>query len=268
MSARLLVARCPAKVNLRLRVGEPDATGYHPVETTLQAVGLCDWLRVELGGQDVTSDWTALPEDNTLSRVLRYVAETVDVPPIGVRLTKCIPPQSGLGGGSSDAAGLIRCLGALLGDAFPDSVRADVAAAIGVDVPFFLVGGLASAEHYGERVHPLPDPPRRWLTIVQPDVGVSSAEAYARLDAARAPVEGENDFLAVAPPECAELVLRLRACGAELASLSGSGSAVFGVFADAETAARARATVCGETKLRGWIAPTLDRAESLWMWSS
>lgn len=280
--------RCPAKVNLFLAVGPPDRRNYHPIRTIFQAVGLFDELElVPADRYSLTVEGMVLPESNTLTMALRLVREIIDVPPLAIRLVKRIPAESGLGGGSSDAAGLLRGLRRLVPTPLTPNQERDVAVAVGADVPFFLVGGRAMGEGYGERLTPLPDPPVSWLTVLRPDFGSSTAEAYRALDAVerpwlpfptgvgpdadpQAPIVGAaaegwiNDFERVIGCEAIELIERLEAHGADRAMLSGSGSAVFGVFRDRSAAERAADRVVGEASgVQAWVVPTLSRAESL-----
>ncbi len=240
--------RCPAKLNLFLAVGPPDATGYHPVRTILQTVNLFDDLTVQPSARDeIVCDWAGLPEENSLTKVLRLVREAAHLGPVRIELTKRIPSQAGLGGGSSDAAGLIRALQPLLPAPLPEELLTDIAAAVGVDTVFLLRGGCCQGEGYGERLKPIESP--AWVYVVAMPRGAAcpTAEAYAKLDAAprewrEFPTDDVlyNDFERVAPCESLELLERLLALGAHDAGLSGSGAAVFGRFASREAAERAR----------------------------
>ncbi len=265
-----MLVHCPAKVNTFLSVGPAEASGYHPIRTMFQAVGLFDELEVAPSASDeVVSDWPDLPGENTVTKALRLVRELVPVPPVRVSIKKRIPAQSGLGGGSSDAAGLIRVVQKMYPDYTTNQFAHEVAVAVGSDVPFFLVGGLARGTGYGEKLEPLPDQPRKWLLIVKPEESVSTAAAYSELD--RAPREWRefsdelyNDFERVAPCVCAEVAERLQVHGADGALLCGSGSAVFGVFDSEGRAQDAMANMAAEGFDTSWVAPTLTREESLW----
>lgn len=281
---RALRTQCPAKLNLFLSVGPPDARGYHPVTTIFQAISLHDMLTVTEvegppGSLALSCDWEDLPMENTITKAHRMLSELAMVPSLDVRLEKHIPPQSGLGGGSSNAASFLRLANQLLPAPVAEHQLMDIAAAIGMDVPFFLVGGRAVGEGYGERVTPLDDVPEMWFVVVRPNVGVSTPEAYRALD--DAPREWRelapdlqgfyNDFERVMPCDCEDWIERLRVHGAADAGLTGSGSAVFGHFVDQSHAERA-ARVLREEWVRSygpqngvpvWVTRSLSRVESL-----
>jgi len=265
--------RCPAKVNLFLAVGPLDAQGYHPIRTVFQAIDLCDLLRIAVQGDrdEVVCDWADLPEDNTLTKALRYARELLPIPPLRVELAKKIPSESGLGGGSSDAGGLLRALRRIVRPSPDESFLHDVATAVGKDVPFFLVGGRARGEGYGEKLTPIEDGPPGWYVVVRP-VGVrcSTKEAYARLDALDYPflefsddLEMANDFERVAPCESLDFIETLGAFGARGASLCGSGSAVFGLFDREPEAQMAAHRLRQDVRAEVWLAPSLGRFESI-----
>ena len=269
---------CPAKINTFLSVGPPDATGYHPLRTVLESVSLCDDLVVAIAGESdafVCGD-PGVPEINTVTRALRLAREFAAMPPLRVELTKRIPIQSGMGGGSSDAAGLLRALDVLFPSRLSAHDRHEIARAVGADVPYFLVGGRARAEGYGERLVALDDGPRRHLAIGRPPSGLSTPKAFGRLDACgrewrefpALDAPAHNDFRAVAPEPCARIETVLRQAGAVDACLCGSGSAVFGVFDDDPGAAAGVAAVRA-AGFQAWCAHTLTRAESLqWCWDT
>lgn len=270
----ILSVRCPAKVNPFLAVGPPDARGYHPLRTIFQAISLSDELTVSECAPDeagITCDWPGLPERNTVRRALDFAAEYAQLPPLRIHLKKRIPSEAGLGGGSSDAAGLLRVLPKFsLGRLSPELLH-DIAAAVGADVPFFLVGGRARAEGYGERLTPLPDLEEpQWLVVLKPEVGCATGEAYARLDERpypwrEFPAEDElyNDFERVMPCDSDDWQERLLTHGARDVLLCGSGSAIFGRFPDEAGAAQARERLLGEGAKSVWVCHTLTRAESL-----
>lgn len=269
----IITARCPAKINSFLSVGPPDPTGYHPIRSVIRAVSIFDKLHIRdsASGQDeITCRSFDLPAENTLTKTLRFLRELVPVPPLKIELVKQIPAESGLGGGSSDAAGLLRGL-ARAGLSVGEQMMREVAFAVGADVPFFLHGGTAIVEGYGERVRPLDDPPTWELVIVRPEDGTATSGAYAALDTqsrsfAELPTDLDflyNDFERVASCMSLELHDRLMAAGAKAALLTGSGSAVFGVFDTAESANLAMQRLETERLGRLFRCRTLTREESV-----
>lgn len=264
-----LIVRCPAKINTFLSVGPRDETGYHPVRTVLQATSLCDTMLVstDAASTNVTFRGAAIEGESSVEKAIRLASELAPIPPLHVVLRKRIPIGSGLGGGSSDAAGILRAIQLILARPIADEALFDIAAAIGVDTPFFLRGGRAIGEGYGEHLSPLSDEEPRWLVVAYPlGVPVRTPKAYAALDRLQyawqlLPADLDathNDFERVAPTESLALIERLRSLGAARAGLSGSGSAVFGFFGT-----RGEAHVARRELGTGWIARTLSRGESL-----
>ena len=262
----------PAKVNLRLRVLAREVSGYHSLETVFCAVSLCDrvevrrargGVRLRVAGEIDTGP----PEDNLVVRAARAFADAAGVPPEAeILLRKRIPAGAGLGGGSSDAASTLRALNRLHDQPLDRGRLLEVAGGLGSDVPFFLCGStLALGWGHGERLLALPPLPRRSVLLAWPPRGRSTRMAYEKLSldpraAARAEVlsadelsswEGvaalaANDFAADAveyDPGTGTVLDALRDHGATVALLSGSGAAVFGIFADAERSVSAAVDV-------------------------
>jgi 4-diphosphocytidyl-2-C-methyl-D-erythritol kinase len=199
-----------------------------------------------------------------------------------VTLEKSIPMQAGLGGGSADAAAALQVLARLWGGA-PVSLLREVAATVGSDAPFFLSGGTALGLGRGEEIYPLVDLPRHWIVIVRPPFGVSTVEAYSWYDDDRAAgvrePRGELQILPVPwptraaqmvndleppvvrrHPEIAAIKTALREAGASAAAMSGSGSAVFGLFRTRPAAARALEPLARMAHTV-FLSHTLSRAE-------
>ncbi len=259
------VEKAYAKVNLTLAVGEKRPDGYHEVVSVMQRVSLCDTLTAEQTREGITLTCSdpALPsgEENLAHRAASlFFRETGIAGGAALTLEKRIPSQAGLGGGSSDAASALLALRKLYAPALSDTELETMAAALGSDVPFFIRGGTQLATGRGEVLSPLPPLTDGWFVIVKPAESFSTPSMYRRLDElppqspqsdgmTAALGAGElravaaalcNSFERVVPPDSAVWVIReaLRAQGALAAMLSGSGSAVFGLF-DTETAARA-----------------------------
>ena len=255
------VEKAYAKVNLTLAVGEKRPDGYHEVVSVMQRVSLHDTLTAEQTQEGITLTCSdpALPsgEENLAHRAASlFFRETGIAGGAAMTLEKRIPSQAGLGGGSSDAASALLALRKLYAPALPDTELETMAAALGSDVPFFIHGGTQLATGRGEVLSPLPPLTDGWFVIVKPTESFSTPAMYRRLDNLPPactppipPLQGGlpalaaglfNRFEAAIPAGSAvwDIKAQLAAYGALASLLSGSGSAVFGLF-DTETAARA-----------------------------
>jgi 4-diphosphocytidyl-2-C-methyl-D-erythritol kinase len=228
--------RAHAKINTLLKVGPMRQDGYHEVRTIMQAVDLHD--TVELVRSDelslTCSDTQLSGERNLAWKALRLLSELYEPPPMQIRIEKFIPLASGLGGGSSDAAAVLKGVNFLLGGSILQSDLLAVAAATGVDVRFF-VSDFCRAEGTGrgDIVNELPAT-KRHMVLAMPQLGCASGDAYARLVALGDRADDvQNDFELVAPEESIKLIDFLANQGACDAHLTGSGSAVFG-FTESE----------------------------------
>lgn len=259
MNAEVL---CPAKINLFLYVGAPDSTGYHPLRTQYQALGLYDRLTVRVADTDsFEAVGMELGPDNTVTRALRLARELLPIPPLAITLEKKIPHQAGLGGGSSDAAGLLKIIARGMGLPLTGFLT-DVAVSVGADVAFFLVGGRAEATGYGEKLTPVPEAGKEWVVIHMPDAAVSTPAAYRALDHMdrdssldRRPIPDINDFELVAPEPSLQVIHSWRSQGIS-AGLCGSGAAVYGRFPSEIEARHFGAAIPGS-----WVAPFLAQSE-------
>jgi 4-diphosphocytidyl-2-C-methyl-D-erythritol kinase len=254
----------PAKLNLSLEVYAKRPDGYHEIRSVMVPVSLYDEVTVEETscGIAVSCDAPGVPLDGTNSchRAAALFLEWAKSPSgVRIRLRKRIPAEAGLGGGSSDAAATLKGLVALTGKMPPGNELLAMAARVGADVPFFLLGGAALVEGFGDRVTPLPWEAPFHAVIVRPPFGLSTREGYARLrrgfgdpPSAEAPpairsIEAaaaivRNDFEEAWRPVCPEIGTikeELRAAGARASALTGSGSAVFGLFPSASEAGTA-----------------------------
>jgi 4-diphosphocytidyl-2-C-methyl-D-erythritol kinase len=265
--------RASAKINLDLRIGVRRPDGYHDLQTVFQTLDLHDTVTIasHRGPFALDGDPALMPLDETnlvwraAAALWRAAGKPGDPGGVRIHVTKRIPSRAGLGGGSSDAAaalvGLSRMwrLPATLANLMP------VAATLGSDVPFFLVGGTALGLGRGEQLYPLVNQPRRHVVVALPGFGISTPDAYRWLAEDRTsvpapltpspalwtmlPEGGRNDL--EGPVEqrhraVGALRLRLAAAGAELARMSGSGSAVFGLFSSEQAARRAAAGLVRE----------------------
>jgi 4-diphosphocytidyl-2-C-methyl-D-erythritol kinase len=257
--------QAPAKINLTLEVLARRTDGYHGVRSVMVPLALSDELTVEPNDRFIFEcDRDDLAGDANLC-VAAMRAIFADLPPVRLRLRKRIPTQAGLGGGSSDAAAVLRMAMEGAFGATPQRDWLAVARALGSDVPFFLAGTAALVEGTGERVTPAGALPPWQVLIVQPPAAISTADAYRAIDERPRPqrprddsvsvamnealqrgdfasVESlmQNDFESVAvtmAPEVASGLAALRGAGASNAMLAGSGSCVFTIARDAEAIA-------------------------------
>lgn len=185
-----------AKINLHLEVLGRRADGFHELRTVFQSVSLHDRVAVELirGGIELEATGEAVPgaDDNLCWRAAAaFLERWGDGRGARIELDKRIPVGGGLGGGSSDAATVLMALAQLTGRPADPADLVEVAADLGSDVPFFLVGGTALGTGRGERVEPLPDLAEQDLWIVAPSIRVSTGEVFAAEDFAGRRSEGE-----------------------------------------------------------------------------
>jgi 4-diphosphocytidyl-2-C-methyl-D-erythritol kinase len=266
-----MVLQAYAKINLGLRIIERRTDGYHSIETIFHRIALWDTLRLEPSpsGIELTCTDPALPTDrsNLCWRAVEALQTECGTPRGAViHLDKRIPSGAGLGGGSSDAAAILRHLPALWDAEIPDARLMELGAGIGSDVPYFLQNKSAYAEGRGELLTPFELSLPYWILLVNPGIHVSTPWAYkeyskklsaghrvprgslfSHADRSMNPLEAvmHNDFEDVvfpAFPEIAELKHALCACGAAYALMSGSGSSVFGLFEQEHLAREARDT--------------------------
>src|SRR4051794_39051708 len=248
--------------------------GYHELRTIFQSIALHDTLTVRAtrGPFTLTCDDPACPTDgsNLIARaaVAMWKAAGRRGAPRGVAidLEKRIPMQAGLGGGSSDAAAALRVFAKRWRVSGQKLVAA--AEALGADVPYFLEGGAMLGLERGDLLFRLAEPPPAWVVLVLPGFGVSTKDAFAWFDAwpgtpkLRASDERRrvNDLeapVAARHPEIGRIISALRRAGASQAAMSGSGSAVFGLFFSRAAAIRAAKRLASPSR-RTLLSRTLN----------
>ena len=197
-----MVIEARAKINLTLAVLGRRADGYHELDTIMHTISLADTVeiaRAETLSLTVEAGAAPLGKENLMMRAAAwFFAETGMAGGAAMRLWKRIPQEAGLGGGSADAAAVLRGLNDLYGKPFPVSELAKRAAAIGADVPFCVLGGAARCRGIGEKIVSLPAWEGISLLIVRPAVSVSTRAAYAALDESGAARENKTDAAAEA----------------------------------------------------------------------
>lgn len=263
----------PAKLNLTLDVLGKRPDGYHDLKMVMQSVELSDTLTVETGtGEDlkVRTDLSFLPNNEknlAAAAALAFQAQTGrDLGGVAIAIEKHIPVCAGMGGGSSDAAAVLRALNGMLGAGYVPLDLAKIGEAVGSDVPYCVLGGTALAEGRGEVLTPLPALPRCHVVICKPPFPISTPELFRAVDGVRLRCRPDTDgvlsalaagdlggvarrmynvFEDVLPARLyarvAEIKNALIQCGALGANMSGSGPTAFGLFGRREAAQEAQA---------------------------
>ena len=274
-----------AKINLGLSVCSKRPDGYHEIRTIFQQIDLADRLTFTLQKQGITLSCDApnvpTDESNLCIRAARLLQMRTGRTEKGVHihLSKAIPPGGGLGGGSSNAAVTLAALNHLWDLGLPIETLLDLARELGADVPFFLLGGTALASGIGDQLETLDLWEQPWVVVTCPSLHISTAWAYSALKIgltkkgecgkfqgfleARPRLSAwsewlENDFEKVvlpAFPKLMDLRGELLEQGAEMASLSGSGACLFGLFAE-QTRAQKAAQKVGEKTASFLARPT------------
>jgi 4-diphosphocytidyl-2-C-methyl-D-erythritol kinase len=271
-----------AKINLGLEVVRRRPDGYHDIRTLFQTINLADELSFEpaaggvitVGGDDPSVLWD---DTNLVHRAARTLRERAGkTAGAAVFVKKNIPAGRGLGGGSSDAAVTLMALDAMWGLGLPPGELSAVAKSLGADVPYFLKGGLCLGEGIGDILTPLPDLDPLVCALAFPAFAISTAEVYGAYPPSLTS-EGKpskivrflesgdfgllgNDLEHVIfrdHPELEAVKRSLQDAGALLTMVSGSGSAVYGLFADRDKAREALARLGGT--LRVHLAETLPQ---------
>jgi 4-diphosphocytidyl-2-C-methyl-D-erythritol kinase len=283
---RPLIIPAFAKINLMLRVLGTRADGHHELRTVFQSIALHDsvTIRSARGAFRLECDDPSCPADRTnlvwraAERLWTASGRRGAPRDVAIHLAKRIPMQAGLGGGSSDAAATLVGLAKLW--RVETAPIGAVAASLGADVPYFLEGGTALGLDRGDMLCPLADVDPFWVALVLPSFGVSTKDAYAWWDeesrqmpqppssglqrkrkrpAARIALNDLEPPVARRHPAITRIVEALDGCGARHAAMSGSGSAVFGLFDErrkAERAARSLSKDRGNSG-RGDTSPTV-----------
>lgn len=270
----------PAKITLHLEVLGRREDGYHDVRLVLLPVGLYDSIflsPLEGGANDPVQvegdEELGSAEENLVARALLAFQETSGMAAsFAMRLVKRIPAGAGLGGGSGNAGGLLMMLNRYHGHPLHHESLIRIARSLGADVPFFLHPCPALAEGIGEKVRPIGGFPEMNLLIVKPELSIATGQAYREIDQLPAFMQREwrlppvisPEQLAAASfnrfeealfplyPELASVQNQLLQAGALGARLSGSGSALFGIFKAAAARDTAAASMRGLAAERNW----------------
>lgn len=269
MSTRVRL-RSLAKINLDLRVLHKRADGFHELRTIFQTISLADTIEIDYAPGRTRVDLDSnvdIPGNLILKACDLVLRATKAKGQLQIALRKRIPMGSGLGGGSSDAATILLALPAVLKKELPLEKLLELGAELGSDVPFFLIGGTAVGLGRGTELYPLPDVPASPGLLITPEIHSSTAAAYAALKREvltepTAPILREfqaftsrtcspipdpqspsvNDFETVVfrqHPQLQSIKRKLLQLGARRAMMTGSGSALFGLFPSREVRDRA-----------------------------
>lgn len=271
------IYKAHAKINWALDITGRRADGYHLLDMVMQRIELCDELTVEpAAALTLRVDGAPAGEDNLVMKAARALQRRAGATPgAKLALTKRVPAQAGLGGGSADCALALTALNALWGLGLETPQLLQIGETLGADVPFCLTGGLARVSGIGEVIEPIHGAPQIPLVLVRPGGGLSTGAVFslwdrggfpaARYDAAAlADALIRRDLAAVdrlcanaltAPavslmPEIGRAMEEMRRLGAPAVFMTGSGSTVVGAFDDEAAARRAARAIPGATLTR------------------
>ena len=277
-----------AKINWTLRILGKRGDGYHEIATVLQSVSLCDELVFALREDkkiSLTCDDPEIPVDDS-NLIVKAARSLSNQHGADIKLFKKIPAKGGLGGGSSNAAITLLALNRLWRLELREGDLRQIGRRVGADVPFFVSGGTAVATGIGTEIEEVRDSPKQHLIIVTPNASISTATAYAALNAPSLTTSNSvsilassfteafsgdssqwplhNDFEGVIfeiEPEIRRAKSALLDAGASAALLAGSGSSVFGTFPDEAARNQALRNVRCEAGWRVFACHTLSQSE-------
>ncbi len=257
-----------AKINLTLDVLGKRGDGYHDLQSIMQTISIRDDITLHLGTGEpwklvCDKDWVPTDERNLAWKAAKVFFETLGKDPNGlaIEIVKRIPGEAGLGGGSADAGAVLRALNRYYDSPLSVYALCELGAQVGSDVPFCTLCGTAMVEGRGERLRKLPDIPEMFFVVCKPDFSVSTPELYQKLDEtaiAHLPDQRAMEA-AIAKGDLAEIADKLgnvfepvvisqhlelnyiksilNSYGSYGQQMTGSGSAVFGIFDSFEYAA-------------------------------
>lgn len=263
-----MIVKAPAKINLYLDIINKRTDGYHNIETIFEKIDLWDWIRISVipkGVKLICEQGIPIGVNNTVYKAVKLLSERYNLNcGFRIQIDKRIPPAAGLGGGSSDAAAVLLAIVNLLNIKLKKEILLKIAARIGADVPFFVSGySRAFATGIGDKLRLLRQRQNMHFLLVVPNIKIATSNIYNRLNLAltkkrrnanitrhylqHLPIYNIKDILfnkleeVVLPsyPVLNSIKKALKKAGAEGVLVSGSGSAVYGVFQSREGAIRA-----------------------------
>lgn len=250
-----------AKLNISLDVTQARDDGFHDMVMVMQTVSLCDIISVTVNGSGLihsVCNLSFIPSDRRNLAVkaaeLFYSASGISNPGLDIEIKKSIPVGAGMAGGSADAAAVLRILNRMNNNVLNNALLLNLAAEIGSDVPYCVMGGTALAEGRGERLSPLNEIPDCLFVICKPNFSISTPELFRKLDEVKLRVHPDTSGITEAISRCdldgmcrrmynvfedvddrrmrtvQNIKSALISSGALGAIMTGTGSAVFGVF--------------------------------------
>ncbi len=244
-----------AKINIGLNITEKRPDGFHNIETVFYPIGLSDILEVNISDNEIKFENTGLtvenkqPESNLCYKAFKVLDSNYDLKAVNIHLHKIIPFGAGLGGGSADASFTLRALNSMMQLHLDNSALIKYAEQIGSDCPFFILNKPAFAKEKGNNLNEIDlSLMNYFLVLIHPGIHVSTAQAYSKLTPKKAeislkeiintPIQEwkgliKNDFESSVfkdHPEIGNIKDELYNQGAIYSSMSGSGSAVYGIF--------------------------------------
>jgi 4-diphosphocytidyl-2-C-methyl-D-erythritol kinase len=249
--------KSPAKINLGLRILGKRKDGFHEIETVMQMIDLCDDIVISKKDKGITvfcNDSSLCGEKNLAYRAAEMIKEkSRRIDGVDITIKKNIPVGAGLGGGSSNAASVLLGLNKIWELGYSQEELMEMAGVLGSDVPFFIDGPAAIAKGRGEILHSLEKPEKMYLLLVIPPVAISTKWAYKNInlkltnrgnegnlnqfnlskiktDIQRFLLNDLEEVVTKRLPEISEIKEKLISLGSTGASMSGSGSSVYGIF--------------------------------------
>lgn len=274
----------PAKINLGLEIGNKNANGYHEVDMIMQSISLCDEIYIEFSHSqkidvEIDKKINCPREKNIAFRAAEAFFDYTKIKNVGVniKIIKKIPMCAGLAGGSADGAGVIVGLNNIFESNLEISEMCEIGARVGSDVPFCIVGGAAAAKGTGTDIIPINTVPCCNILVIKPNISVSTAEAYSRFDEMKVTEKHSMSLLEAAlklqdlsgicanlynrfegvinNPKIFEIKDKLKSLGALGSLMTGSGSAVYGIFDDANKAETALQALQRKYEFTGIFKP-------------
>ena len=268
MTMKLKVT-APSKLNLYLDIDSKRPDGYHNLNMIMQTINLCDEIYIEITEDkkiDITVSDKNIPtgKNNIVYKAVEIFYKNCIQKFTGVKINinKCIPSEAGMGGGSADAAAVLIGLNFIENNLYKEKEILEMGKILGADVPFAIKGGTCIVRGIGDIITPVNPLKNLYFVIIKPDVGISTAAAYKAVDNNKFIIQNKFDEMITAVkseslnemkkymqnifelvsdvPEVELCKQHLLQEGAEFAMMTGSGSAVFGIFTDIYQAKKAK----------------------------